>query len=517
MGLRATPATPWRFLTQVVTFRLLYLLVGPSPFFFFLFSLAIHLLNVFLLYRLCLELERPSHEAFTAALLFGCFPLTASALSHAVNINDFLALTFVLLMVRSFVSWRTPMWYLLALLCKESVLFMPLLGFVRRPPASRNSSLARLAPTLAILVLACIVFFVLRASALGPSGTAYAMRFGFNVVHSLMTYTHWAVDFLHPLPDLVRSYDAKAWAVGAGVLAVFGAVLVFDRERRSVVRFGMAWYLLGLLPVLPLLYSAYNHYLYESMAGFAIAASGVLASLLAATVAALRRLATSRPADPASGAKLVAIAMTAVAIAYAARSNSLIESRWSLRVAGVDLPMDPALRSAAVARAAVLTAADGMTAETRRIVILTPPESVRYFGARSGREYRNSGREGSAYDLTRVVLDDGRALRLFYPQLDSVAFAEGWDSRYLGFDLYLRSPEGRLMGFGRDARAQARAIDVMVRNGWDRSARAHLAAASAAFPNDSALAAIRDRLAPDAPEQPDARRRGTGSAPRPWR
>src|SRR6185295_16710744 len=94
-----------------------------------------------------------------------------------------------------------------------------------------------------------------------PGGLAHTLQAWPAPFHNLMTYTHWVFALWRPLPDLARSLDPEAWRTGVPALFVMGLVAALDREARPTILFGLAWWFVGLLPMLPLRNDAYPHYL----------------------------------------------------------------------------------------------------------------------------------------------------------------------------------------------------------------------------------------------------------------
>ncbi|HUK63993.1 MAG TPA: hypothetical protein VLV15_11685, partial [Dongiaceae bacterium] len=196
-GLKPTLATPFRFLSQVLYFRMMYMLVGPNPRAFHLVTYGLHLVNVVLVYALARSFGVRRVIAGAAAGLFGAFPLFLVLLSSGVGMNDELALTLaiaaLLVLERPGRAARVAAsaLFTLAMICKESVLFLPLLALVPRGGATRSAAARRVAPLLVIAACFAILFFVLRPSGLAPDRVIYAMQFGPNLFHNLMTYLCW--------------------------------------------------------------------------------------------------------------------------------------------------------------------------------------------------------------------------------------------------------------------------------------------------------------------------------------
>jgi hypothetical protein len=149
------------------------------------------------------------------------------------------------------------------------------------------------------------------------------------------------------------------------------------------------------------------------------------------------------------------------------------------------------------------------------VAILVPWETYRVIGARSGREYRAASRGARPYELLPTVLDHGRALRLFFPQIDTVCFIHEWTPDLADFDLFMVAPGEYLVGVGRGPDAQLRVAGGMMMNGWPDAARRHLASARLAYPDDASIAAALAVATRAADSAAAAAPRDSNAAPRP--
>ena len=446
-GLLPTPTQPWRFLTQVVYFRVMLWLFGPWPLAFMGVNLLLHSANVLLFRRILLNRQTVPQVALLATVVFAACPLLFVVIAHAVVVNDFLALTFMLLALLASQSRNgalrvsTLPLMITALFCKESVLFLPLLAFAKTGSTHPLDGRRTRRAMLAVVVIFSAFYLAARAHGAGPGGSAYATSVSI-VPWNLLTYTQWVSSLQRGLPGLVRSADSQSWL--AGVAALGGLALAARMFRRHIpdIAFGLAWWMLGLLPVLPLRFSTYPHYLYVALPGFALAAA---ASVVGAWDAIARRVPALGEGDAKAGRArwILALALSAV---YVAQAQSLVSERLTLRMQGIDLPLDPQIRSYVVAARAVTSLAHYDMRHSMRLAIVSPPELNRVFGARSGRAY--SGRT-AVYDLQRSVLNDGRALRVFFPAIDSVVYVDRWSRDLVGFDVATYDDVSGFEVFGR--------------------------------------------------------------------
>ena len=275
---------------------------------------------------------------------------------------------------------------------------------------------------------------------------------------NLMTYTRWAVDVTQPLPDLVSSQDPTAWRVGLPVSALLLLGFWKLRTGRRVIGVALVWWIAGLLPVLPLRYQTYRHYLYPALPGLALA----LAAMLDASLAAWRRHA---PAAARRG--LGAGLATMLLIGYALQSNALTIRRIDAKVPGTTMPLDPVIRRGQVAREALVSMAQSLPVGIHSwVVVLEPADAAHVYGARTGRLYETLPAGAIPYDLLRESLENGGAVRLYFPEVDSVTFARHWQDSFRSGQLYVPDPAGGLKAFGRGDSAAVAAGHWMLEQGW---------------------------------------------------
>jgi len=280
-----------------------------------------------------------------------------------------------------------------ALLSKESVFALPLVLLV---PGLGNTPFASRARRAAVLLAMGLAWIAISGERQVFAGGAYETAYRSNVFHNLMTYADWCVDFERPIPDLFGTFSTYAWKTGIVLVSVLTIASILMRRRTPLVMTGAVWWLLGLAPVLPLIYHSYLHYLYVPSMGLAIAIAGALDAFRV-------QPASKRNVFPVAAWILVAI----LAGLHARTSAALLEARFRERVPDMDLPFDPFLRKEELARRASAGVGDAVARGARRVALVMPHGDEKPYG-----------------DLILDVIDHGRALRALYPVLDSVAFVD---------------------------------------------------------------------------------------------
>lgn len=486
---------PWRLLSGRLFFSASLRVFGTDPRPYHLLNAALHAANVALLYALARRWGAPALAATLAAGLFGAARPAFSVLQQAVGIGELmalgLALSALLLAERRAPAarWLGALLLLAALLSKEGVLLLPLVLLVPRESGDWRGRLRAAAPLLATSAAVGMAFAVGHVRERELGGAAYAMGFGTNLFHNLMTYVAWAFNATDPFYDQPGGLSHDAWRVGVSVLVALAALAWATRRRTRLPAVGLAWAGLALAPVLPLLHHTYANYLYVPLAGLGLAAGAGLEALLPGRPAAgsLRHGSGPGRVAPAGRWTLAAAAIAGlVLVAHAATSERLLAARLARRYESLDLPFDPQLRKSEMARRAEEGLRRSSPDPPRRIVLYQPSETSRRLNSSSGLVRRDTTLtiEGM---LMYQVLDGGRALRALFPGLDSVAFVRRWTPDYAGFDLCANSPEGEIVDLGRGPDAHLRLGRLLLRNGYTALALDHLTLACEAYPRDPRL------------------------------
>jgi hypothetical protein len=268
-------------------------------------DLVLHVAAALLVMALCRRLlpERHRRWAIVAGLVFALHPVTTETVDNASFREDALVTVFTtatLLLALAGRPWLALATFALGLLSKESAIVAPaLLALIRvgrlgdpRPP---RPSLAALARELAPYGVVAGAYLAIR---FGPLQTpmAYATypggSFGAALARQPAVWTHDLRLLVVPWPlcaELTGAFPFGRQPLGlfAGALAVVLGYVAFIvaaawRGQRALA-FGLAWFLVALLPVsnlLPMPIPAAERFLYLPLVGIAIAAAagvGILA------------------------------------------------------------------------------------------------------------------------------------------------------------------------------------------------------------------------------------------------
>ena len=438
-GLEPTHWTLARPLSEGVTWRLLFAAFGLHPLPYHVFLLALHLVNTALVYAIGRRLTGGRGAACAAATLYGASSIGFAALHWTSCLVELQSATFALLAfllylrARDAVSMRL-LWFsalagLAAVLSKESTILFPLAFLV----ADRRSGLFRsdrhtLVPG-AIVALAYAVTFVLTIRSIKYVGTeAYAMTTAPTfLVGNLATYLRWLVMLLNPVRDFRATLNPGALPIGS-LVALAGVVLLVlqIRSSRHTEEVGAAWFLVFLLPVVPLLHHTYLYYLYLPWAG--------ACWMLAAAGQRLTRLA------PVPLGWLAALVLTAFVVIEA--RNVRVRETWMSGVYAGDRTM----RESGLLRN-IVAGLDSMRFAPGTPVAFVNP------APRMHQPLGGAGNVVYSYMPFETTMRDGETMRLFFPELRILGVGERVKPEWETSEIVLFMGDGRLTDVGRGGHA----------------------------------------------------------------
>jgi hypothetical protein len=501
-GLRVATPGLWRFVSRYVYFAAAVPLFGSNPFPYHLMSATLHAANLVLLYWFVRSRSGSMLAAFVAAGMFGTSRLHFSAIGFASTVGELLALGLTLGAFLLYDRGRVgaivaPLLFLGALLSKESVVLLP--AVLLLPPFGAGPFGARLRRAAPLLVLGAMFAAALVATGAGEAhlgGKAYARAFGGNVLFNLMTYAQWVVRPGDAFPGQVSAIDYRAWPLGA--IAVLGLVTLAIVARRSALPpvVGASWWLLALLPVLPLLHHTYLYYLYVPFAGLTMALAGGMAWLEARAAARPQGSADGRPthrgprsapAAPRWRTSLVWVAAILMVFAHGVNADRLLAQRFAARMRGTGIPLDPDLRKSEIARHTSDAVGRALAGRRGRVAFLLPSSLRQIYSTATGQRMDRAVPDSSSYTMLAGALDDGRGLVALHPNIDSVAFLPGWRPGYADFEIFSQSRDGTVFALGQGPDGFAQAGVAMLRNGDVAPAKELLADALSEFPDHAPL------------------------------
>jgi tetratricopeptide (TPR) repeat protein len=288
---------------------------GTNAFGFHLTNLAIHVVNVLLVYGLASGLaedhktsrhepERHGTIAAAAALLFAVHPALTQGVGFVSARAETLCAMFLMVAfisarraIREGPNWwwilSTASWFL-ALACKEIAAMFPLILFAYDylvAPVDVSQRRRRLWRVYVPLMALAMVLGVIRLSVLMTvehSKSAIQWRFALVELDVFRRYVQlllWPVGqtIFHAIDPIDRVTNVRA--IGGFATVLLFAATIWKLRRQDVISFGLAWFVLLLIPSAVLVVLDRGEpmaegRLYTASIGFFVAAGGVAAAIL---------------------------------------------------------------------------------------------------------------------------------------------------------------------------------------------------------------------------------------------
>jgi len=271
----------FRPLTKAAYFGSMYRVFGLDAAPYHAVSIAVHLLNTVLLYRLMNKVRVSRTAALVSVTLFAL----SIAFYHIVGwiscIQQLLGLCFMLLSLiwgidylhrrSSRTRWLSLGSYVLALMSVEQTFAAPvvLVLFAWLSPGAPEQRLGlkaaagRYAAHLAILVLYLVFIGVWKTP---PDQGSYVFSFGRNVTVNLLSYLGWTLEFGAALPSRMATGNIP-WSL-SHVFVFLIVAYHLARNRWREVAFGLSFFVLGVFPALFL--SDHTFYLHTYIPAFGL-------------------------------------------------------------------------------------------------------------------------------------------------------------------------------------------------------------------------------------------------------
>ncbi len=278
----------YRPIFREATFNIFHSLFGLNHLPFRILQLAIHLVNINLVYVFTFKLIRSKYVAFFSTFFFGISAANVGSLYYlAGGIQAQGALMFTLFSLISFLNKKKILsfiFFLLAISSHEIVICLPFLlvgiEFLQRRKFVLKNYL-NFAPYFVIL----LVYLYLNVFVIGFSANEAQYKPSLNpktLVNTLSWYISWSlglpemfVDFLLPgfklNPDLLKywgsyfKYIFPAFFLSVAILFVLVLRIMKDILKDKKVCFLISWFILGILPVLLLPLHKKTYYLQVSL------------------------------------------------------------------------------------------------------------------------------------------------------------------------------------------------------------------------------------------------------------
>jgi hypothetical protein len=362
-----------------------------------------------------------------AAIVFAVHPSIYFPVYTISSIGEILSCLFVLLAALYLLKVRRPeavagipvvcLLFVASLLSKETTIAFPILAvfiFI-----ARGVKMKRATPILASLIAVAVVYGALFYSAdifgikgalssvLGTKGAstegvAYATTLGSELITSLQTYFKWAFNVFHLWTDYefnVLDKRALVWLlVGVAFFLLLIARRGADRVKSA---YCILWFLLMLLPVIPLASHSQHYYLYIPLAGFCPALAVALA----------------RWFKEKRGVTLAALCVVVFFVA----NSTLLMSKVERTTVGEALQAKiPTFGRTFIARNLISDLRKLEIPSGTKLLLVSPLKDIA-----EARISENRFRASNPYwdQHLRSAVAEGLGIRLFFSQVDTVVFA----------------------------------------------------------------------------------------------
>jgi hypothetical protein len=274
----------------------------------------------------------------------------------------------------------------------------------------------------------------------------YALSLSPNfLADNLSTYVKWTGAIWDPIRDVVAVADPGAWK-GVLALVILGAA-VFGRRLaglRPATGIGLAWGLIFLLPVLPLVHHSYLYYLYIPWMGGSIA--------LASAAGALLRRWPQRIAGPVG-----AVAVLGLVVLEA--HNAGVRATAARR----GLPIDRTIRDSELLRHSLAGLSAAALPPGTRVGFVNPVPGERFDLVTGAPTSPDSTSVRTSYVPLEAAFRGGETLTLFVPGLRYAGFATTIPAEWRDVECFYYEQRGYLARWGTGDAAlaeQARMLDL---------------------------------------------------------
>lgn len=261
-----------------------YSLWGANPTGFHSLSLALHLLNIGLVYVLVLKLFRKRAVAVIVGLLVGLHPLHTDTVCWASDLKNILSATFVYLSLLAYVGYihreakglyyLSLFLYVFALLSKTMAALLPFMLLIVDYQQRRHDRRLEIVEKIPFLVVAVVLGFItFKAQSAVVLTPPEATTSFYSASNAFMAIGFYLAKLLFPTKlSVLYSSTYPMWVLVIGTLVslMFISMTVWMLMLSRDYGFGLAWFVLLAFPMLGFIPFGYvkwiapfsNHFMY---------------------------------------------------------------------------------------------------------------------------------------------------------------------------------------------------------------------------------------------------------------
>lgn len=253
-------------------------------FFYHLDNIFLHIIGVFLVFLLFVRVGIKKSLSFFLALIFAAHPAISQAVAWLPGRNDSLVAIFVLAAVLSYISYSArprlrsliayALFFFLAILSKETAIFLPLLLIIYSLTLGRRDRLSHIDVGLAlgVSVTSGFIWWILRSLAFTKENVGLFSAL-WSVIKNLPAAFIMAGKMILPFNLSVLPVAADSTFIFAIIAAVLLALsLFFSKGKRvELLVFATVWFFIFFLPPFAISNGApyfLEHRLYLPLIGF---------------------------------------------------------------------------------------------------------------------------------------------------------------------------------------------------------------------------------------------------------
>lgn len=286
-----------------MSYMLNYVLWGNQPAGWHYFNLAIHLINAMLLFHLaCVALGRP-WLATAISLLFALHPIQTEALNCVTFRDAPMCLLFIMLSISLFISASNStnacrrsislllsiVSFIIAIFTKETAVVAPALIFAYVYFIRDSKGLIASFKPCSPYILVAAAYLIIRFGPMRGPAESYVFHGGGAAQTFIVMIQAWAgyVSMMiwpakqcveHAFSETPGFFEASTLSAVFTVVAFAACAAVIMRKNRAA-GFGVAWFVLALLPVsniIPIGVVMAERYLYIAAPGFLLAIAFII-------------------------------------------------------------------------------------------------------------------------------------------------------------------------------------------------------------------------------------------------
>ncbi len=260
-----------------LSFAILYKFFGANPFYFHLLSLIVHLVNVYLVYKLILLWTKRTEAAVIVSVLFAIHPLHVESVAWVSTLNDTLYGCFSILALISYTNFLqkgknskyiliTAIWFLLACFSKPLAIVLPaiflLMDWYFDDSITKTKTYIQKIPFLLISLLIAYVSVWARnetsseidniTNLYGFVDRIFFMFYGIQFYFTKL-FMPFGLSAFHAFPlETAGSLPAAYYASPIFTLLII-ALIYFAKSFRKILLFGIFFFFINIALVIQLI------------------------------------------------------------------------------------------------------------------------------------------------------------------------------------------------------------------------------------------------------------------------